>query len=171
MNRQEEGVKLPKFIVELNEYTLFCGFYIRKADHPMGRDWYRPIFLKLLADPAWRGRIQHVIDAWGLHWELRFEEDVGSAGYRNKGVFKYVTADKGSCSVSNWEVSRFTWPDFHVHLAKLPKRQWCNLYLAQYIEKPEAIQLGVKVSVPIGRLFNDLAPLFWQLLSDFKHRL
>lgn len=157
MFNQAEGVKLPKFVVQLHSAGVLYGFYIEKSDKEMDRAWYWPRFIDLLSDAKWQDFITQAMSDLGLSWIMRFEEQI-------PGTEQYTLAPDIVIS-SFGESSRFaTASDFFAHLDELPKDQWCNLFFAKTMDKPEAIDLKEKVSQPISQTLNRLAPLYSRLL-------
>lgn len=157
MYSQAEGVKLPKFIVQLDSESVLCGLYIEKSDTYMGSEWYWPRFLKLLSEPQWQAELEQAMKEHQLSWILRFEEKIdGTDAYR-------LSADNVVSSFG--EGSQF--PDFAAfvsYLHALPAWQWCNLFLARVMDKQEAIALQAKISQPLSHTLNSLFPFFRQLL-------
>jgi hypothetical protein len=158
MFSQAEGVKLPKFVVELDSEFVFFGFYIEKSDRQMGSDWYWLRFLVLLSDPIWQEQLKQAAKQHSLHWELRFEESKNSAD-------QYAVTE--TIRIPGFaEGTQFpTFSTFLDYLHDLPSSKWCNLYLARNIEKSEAIAMKTSISQPISRALNALAPMYWQLVQ------
>jgi hypothetical protein len=158
MFNQQEGVKLPKFVVQLNSNAVLYGFYIEKSDEHMSSDWYWPCFLKLLSEHEWHDWLEQAIRKSGLSWILRFEEKVQETGsYRLSKDAIISSFGKGSQFA--------TFSDFVLYLSELPAQQWCNLFLAKMMDKQKAIELREKVSRPISDTFNELVPFFAELLT------
>ena len=57
MFNQAEGVKLPKFVVQLSSAAVLYGFYIEKSDEAMDSGWRWHAFLELLSDVKWQERL------------------------------------------------------------------------------------------------------------------
>jgi hypothetical protein len=134
------------------------GFYIEKSDEEMGSDWYWPRFLKLLSETKWQDNLAQIMSMRELSWILRFEEKIeGSNSYEFSPDIIISSFGEGS---------RFpAISDFVAHLHDLPKRHWCNLYLAKCMDRQEAIEMQEKISHPISQTFNDLTPFFSKPLS------
>lgn len=158
MFNQHEGVKLPKFIVQLNSEGVLYGFYIEKSDEEMGSDWYWPRFLKVLSETKWQDSLAQIMSMRELSWTLRFEEKV-----EETNSYKFSS----DITISSFgESSRFpAISDFVAHLHDLPKRRWCNLYLAKLMDRQEAIEMQEKISRPISHTFYELVPFFSKLLT------
>ena len=157
MDNQEEGVKLPKFITQLNSEAVFYGFYIEKSDKPMGSDWDWPRFLNLLSQPTWQGKLENVMNEKGLHWVLRFEDNDNASDTYSLLEEKIITPFWEGAEIPSFSA-------FIAYLRSLPPEQWCNLYIAKTMDKNKAIELKEKVGQPISHTFNVLAPMFLQLL-------
>lgn len=157
MNNQEEGVKLPKFVVQLNSERLLYGFYIEKSDEPMGSAWYWLRFLNLLSEEVWQENLENIMIERELQWILRLEE-------RNSTSDTYVPSNEIIIPpfAKSPEFSSFS--EFVAYLRTLPSQQWCNLFIAKTMAKNEAIELKEKVSQPISHTFNALVPMFLRLL-------
>ena len=141
MNRQPEGINLPKFIVRLNPLEVRYGFYIERPDDLTRSYW--PRFLDLLSDTEWQHRIQAVAEAEELRWVLRLE---------------------GRDAPTGEEVISPALPSGLLdRLRGVPDELWCNLYLVKSMEKQKAIGMGAGISVPISHTFNALAPMYWRL--------
>jgi hypothetical protein len=159
MFNQQEGVKLPKFVVRLNSERVLFGFYIEKSDDKMGTDWYWLRFLELLSKTEWQDYLERIMVEMELRWELWFEEKIEETGSYKLSAGPIVS--------SFGEEDRFmNFFDFATYLREgLPDGSWCNLYLAKSLAKQEAIDRKEKISLPISDTFNELNAFFSQLLS------
>ena len=157
MFNQEEGVKLPKFVVQLNLEAVLYGFYIEKSDKYMESDWYWPRFLELLSETQRQDNIERTMSEWKLNWILRFEERIdGTDNYTLSTDTIISSFDEGT------QFPKFS--DFVAHLHGLSDQQWCNLFIAKTMGKQEGIVLQEKISRPISQTLNALVPLYSQLL-------
>jgi hypothetical protein len=158
MFNQHEGVKLPKFVVQLNSEGVLYGFYIEKSDEEMGSDWYWPRFLNLLSETKWQDNLAQIMSMRELSWIMRFEEEIeGANSYKLSPDITISSFGGGSPFPA---IS-----DFVAYLHDSPKRHWCNLYLAKYMDRQEAIEMREKISRPISHTFNELIPFFSKLLT------
>lgn len=156
MFNQAEGVKLPKFVVQLSSAAVLYGFYIEKSDEAMDSGWRWHAFLELLSDVTWQERLVQMMADGQLSWMWRLEEKIGETGQYRLSPFTVISSfGEGS------EFERFV--DFADHLRELPKQQWCNLFLAKTMGKQEAIDLKERISRPISQTLNALTPLYSQL--------
>lgn len=157
MFNQDEGVRLPKFLVRLSSDFLYYGFYIEKSDKVMGSDWYWPRFLDMLSIPPVQRQFQQIIAEQAMWWELHFS---GKGVPRSESITFETIVDP--LLVGNTKVLSF--PEFLIHLKNLPADEWCDLYLGRYIAKTEAIEMGTRISQVISKAFNALAPMYWKLV-------
>jgi hypothetical protein len=156
MFNQAEGVKLPKFVVQLSSEAMLYGFYIEKSDEVMDSHWRWPVLLNLLSDAKWQEKLGQTMADGQLSWMWRTEEKIGETGqYRLSPLTVISSFGQGS------EFGSLA--DLADHLHGLPEKQWCNLFLAKTMDKPEAIELGDRVARPISRTFNALTPFYSQL--------
>lgn len=146
MDNQQAGVKLPKFVVQLNSDAIFYGFYIEKSDKPMGYDWYWPRFINLLSEKRWQEQIQNIIVERDLQWFLRFEQSDNSDG------FEVLEEKTVSFFGEGTEFPAFS--SFLAYLQNLSPTLWCNLFLGRMVEKSEALKMKEKVSHPINTFAN-----------------
>jgi hypothetical protein len=155
MDNQQAGVKLPKFVVQLNSEAMFYGFYIEKSDKPMGHDWYWPRFINLLSDERWQEQIQNIIIERDLQWFLRFEQSDNSD--------RFEVLEEKTISFFGKGTEFPTFSSFLAYLQNLSPTLWCNLFLGRMVEKSEALKMKEKVSHPIAQTFNALVPMFSEL--------
>ncbi len=157
MFNQAEGVKLPKFVVQLDSKEVVYGFYIEKSDKTMDDAWYWPRFISLLSLSKWQDQLTRTMADLGLNWILRFEERLPGTDtftFSTDTVIKSFGEDNQFLAFS----------DFVAYLHSLPDQLWCNLFIAKTMDKQEAISLKAGISQPISRVLSGLAPMYSQLL-------
>lgn len=158
MGAKAKGVKVPKFVVQLDTERLLYGFYIEKSDEPMDDEWFWPRFVDLIAKTRWQHALEQAMAEENLYWWLDLQERQSATG-------AYGPAGEITVSSFEPEATFETFDAFVDHLRGLPADQWCNLFLAATIAKQEALAKRAHIAEAISKALAALAPMYGELIG------
>ncbi len=144
----EDIWRQAKFFAQVDEHSLFYGFYIERPDDKglESQEWKH--FLEWLKNPENEGWLKTIAEGNGLlifDKENRFEGTIEAV----KGEWKRRREDEEEDLDS-----------LYAFIDRLPEEHWLNLQIAKRIKKEEALERKEKIADDISSLFMVLMPLY-----------
>ena len=150
----DQGTPRVKFMIELDETSVYYGLYVERSDESFDDDWDWLRVLAAIAEPDGAALIGKLETLHGFRMLGRT-----STGSRH---FHFANGPENGAQPLWDEKDPRVLPveDRVEHLSAIPTGQWVDLYIVAAIAKREAVLLGVETARQIATGLNRLMPLF-----------
>lgn len=151
----EMGSRKAKFTLEIDEHSLYYGFYVEKGPEPLNHEWdWRRLLHRLNLDEDLCNAIAGV----------EKEHSSRFIGRHSQGTERFHFANGPEMGAQAlWNEQAAASLNIHERLTALrdiPADHWGEIYVISTIPEQRAIELRADVAKPIAEMFKSLLPIY-----------
>jgi hypothetical protein len=151
----EMGTRKAKFTLEIDNHSLYYGFYVEKGDMLLDHEWDWPRLVQRLSSNE---ALRNILICAEKEHGARF------IGRQSQGDERFHFAngpEMGSQSLWDEQVaSNLSIDERLAALQEIPIDHWGEIYVIGTMQKQHAIELEIDVAKPITEMFKALLPIY-----------